>query len=52
LEVNPIPGFTSASGYARLWKATTGWTPSQICEELIVLALHRARRLAKLRVAL
>ena len=45
-EINPMPGFTSISLYPKMWEAA-GMTQRELCSELIVLALHRHRRLAK-----
>jgi UDP-N-acetylmuramate--alanine ligase len=47
-EVNPFPGFTSMSGYPKMWEAS-GIGPQQLADELIALALHRSRRLAEYR---
>ncbi|MBI3508889.1 MAG: UDP-N-acetylmuramate--L-alanine ligase [Chlamydiia bacterium] len=47
-EVNPFPGFTTASGYPKMW-AASGLTIQQLCEEFLVLALHKSRRQATLR---
>lgn len=47
-EVNPFPGFTSASGYPKMFKAC-GLSIPQLCDEFILLALHRSRRLAEIR---
>ena len=47
-EVNPFPGFTSASGYPKMWSAS-GLTIPQLCDEFIALALHKSRRAEKIR---
>jgi D-alanine-D-alanine ligase len=41
-EINTIPGFTSTSGYARMWEAT-GLAYSDLVERLVELALERHR---------
>ncbi len=46
-EVNTIPGFTSISMYPKLW-AASGLTYGKLLDELIGLALERARARAKL----
>lgn len=43
-EINPMPGFTQNSGYPKMW-AAGGLSQSKLCDELIVLALHKARRM-------
>jgi UDP-N-acetylmuramate--alanine ligase len=42
-EINPLPGFTSISLYPKMWEAA-GMTQRKLCNELVVLALHRHRR--------
>jgi len=42
-EINPFPGFTATSLYQRMW-AAAGVSPEALCNELIVLALHRYRK--------
>lgn len=41
-EINPMPGFTQNSGYPKMW-AAGGLSQSKLCDELIVLALHKSR---------
>jgi len=41
-EINTIPGFTSTSGYARMWEAT-GLSYPDLVERLLELALERHR---------
>ena len=41
-EINTIPGFTSTSGYAKMWEAT-GLTYPDLVERLVDLALERHR---------
>jgi len=41
-EINTIPGFTSTSGYARMWEAT-GLSYADLVERLVDLALERHR---------
>jgi D-alanine-D-alanine ligase len=41
-EINTIPGFTSTSGYARMWEAT-GLAYPDLVERLVDLALERHR---------
>jgi D-alanine-D-alanine ligase len=41
-EINTIPGFTSTSGYARMWEAT-GLAYPDLVERLVELALERHR---------
>lgn len=38
-EVNTMPGFTPISGFPVMWQAT-GMTYSELCDELVQLALH------------
>lgn len=47
-EINTIPGFTSASMYPLLWKAS-GLPPAKLVDALIELALRRHERRAKLK---
>ncbi len=47
-EINPLPGFTAISLYPKMWEAS-GMTQSELCNELVVLALHRHRRSASLK---
>lgn len=47
-EVNPFPGCTPTSAYPHMWQVT-GVTMREICNDLIVLAFHRHRRLAEMR---
>lgn len=46
LEVNPFPGCTKTSLYPKMWE-TAGLTMRALCNEWIVLALHRHRHLKK-----
>ena len=41
-EINTIPGFTSTSGYARMWEAT-GLSYPDLVQRLVDLALERHR---------
>jgi D-alanine-D-alanine ligase len=41
-EINTIPGFTSTSGFARMWEAT-GLAYPDLVERLVELALERHR---------
>ena len=41
-EINTIPGFTSTSGYARMWEAT-GLAYPDLVQRLVDLALERHR---------
>ncbi len=41
-EINTIPGFTSTSGYAKMWEAT-GLRYTDLIDRLIALALERHR---------
>jgi D-alanine-D-alanine ligase len=41
-EINTIPGFTSTSGYARMWEAS-GLAYSDLIQRLLDLALERRR---------
>ncbi len=41
-EINTIPGFTSTSGYARLWEAS-GLGYDEVIERLVKLAIQRHR---------
>ncbi len=47
-EINTIPGFTAASMYPLLWKAS-GLPPAELVDRLISLALRRARARARLK---
>lgn len=47
-EINPFPGFTATSGYPKMWEAS-GLTQQKLMNELVLLALHRSRHLAKMR---
>ncbi len=47
-EINPFPGFTAISLYPKMWEIV-GLTQRELCNELIILALHRHRRLAEIR---
>ena len=46
-EVNTLPGFTSISMYPKLWEAS-GISYSQLCDELIKLAIDRYEQRRKL----
>jgi D-alanine-D-alanine ligase len=41
-EINTIPGFTSTSGYARMWEST-GLAYPDLVQRLVDLALERQR---------
>ena len=41
-EINTIPGFTSTSGYARMWELT-GLAYPDLVQRLVDLALERHR---------
>jgi UDP-N-acetylmuramate--alanine ligase len=47
-EINPMPGFTKTSAYPQAWKSA-GMEMKELCNELIILALHRSRQLQKVR---
>ena len=47
-EINPFPGFTPTSAFPMMWEKS-GLTRSQINDELVVLALHKNRRLIEIR---
>lgn len=47
-EINPFPGYTSTSGYPKMWEAV-GMSQREQCNELIFLALQRHRRLSEIR---
>ncbi len=47
-EINPFPGFTPTSAFPMMWEKS-GLTRSQINDELVVLALHKNRRLMEIR---
>lgn len=47
-EINPFPGFTAKSLYPKMWESM-GLTQRELCNELIILALQRHRRLAEIR---
>lgn len=46
-EVNPMPGFTGISGYPKMWEKA-GLSFDLLWDELIVCALHKARKQGKL----
>ena len=43
-EINPFPGCTDTSAFPKIW-ANAGVSMQQICDRLVICALHRARRL-------
>ncbi len=43
-EINPMPGFTRNSGYPKMW-AAGGLPQRKLCDELIILGLHKSRSL-------
>jgi UDP-N-acetylmuramate--alanine ligase len=47
-EINPFPGCTDTSAFPKIW-AAAGVDMRQICDALIVLGLHRTRRLEEIR---
>lgn len=47
-EINPFPGFTPTSAYPSMWEAS-GMSLTQLCNEMLVLAFQRSRRLAETR---
>ncbi len=47
-EINPFPGFTDTSAYPKMW-LKSGKTLEELGDEMIVLALHRGRRLSRVR---
>lgn len=47
-EINPFPGFTAISLYPKMWESA-GLSQRELCNELIILALQRHRRLADIR---
>jgi UDP-N-acetylmuramate--alanine ligase len=47
-EINPFPGCTPTSGFPKMWEAS-GIGAKELMDELIVLGLHRSRRLAEIR---
>lgn len=49
-EINPFPGFTQTSGYPKMWEAR-GLSQTALLNSLVVLALHRSRKLAQIRGA-
>lgn len=49
-EMNTIPGFTSISMYPKLWQAS-GLSYKEILDELIKLAIERAKEKAQLKVS-
>ncbi len=42
-EINPFPGLTDTSLYPKMWQAA-GLSWKDLCNELVILALHRHRR--------
>lgn len=47
-EINPFPGFTATSAYPLMWEAT-GLSVTELCDELLMLAFHKDRRLRMIR---
>lgn len=47
-EVNPFPGFTATSAYPAMWEKA-GLTVRAVCNELLILAFHKARALQSIR---
>jgi UDP-N-acetylmuramate--alanine ligase len=47
-EINPFPGFTNTSAYPLMWQGS-GLSLKNICDELVILAFHRSRRLQLVR---
>jgi UDP-N-acetylmuramate--alanine ligase len=47
-EINPMPGFTGTSAYPKMWEAA-GFSMQKMCDELIILAMHRSRQLTQIR---
>ena len=47
-EINPFPGFTATSAYPAAWEVF-GLKVSAVCDELIMLAFHKHRRLRSIR---
>jgi len=47
-EINPMPGFTKTSAFPQAWGAC-GFSMQKICNELIILAMHRSRQLTQIR---
>ncbi|HEV7737707.1 MAG TPA: D-alanine--D-alanine ligase, partial [Chlamydiales bacterium] len=47
-EINPFPGFTMTSAYPAMWKVG-GLGISALCDELLMLAFQKARRLHTIR---
>jgi len=47
-EINPMPGFTSTSGFPKMWEAA-GLNGTKLMDDLVVLALHKQRRLREIR---
>ena len=47
-EINPFPGFTAISLYPKMWEIA-GLPQRDLCNELIILALQRHRRLAEIK---
>jgi len=47
-EINPFPGFTATSAFPAMWQAT-GLSIEELCDELLILALHKHRRLQRVR---
>ncbi len=49
-EINPIPGFTYASLFLRMWEASN-IERKRIIDRFIILAMHKKRKLKKLQMA-
>jgi UDP-N-acetylmuramate--alanine ligase len=47
-EINPFPGFTATSAYPAMWEVF-GLNISALCDELLILAFHKYRRLRTIR---
>jgi D-alanine--D-alanine ligase len=47
-EINPFPGFTATSAYPAMWEVF-GLNVSALCDELLMLAFHKHRRLRAIR---
>jgi UDP-N-acetylmuramate--alanine ligase len=47
-EINPMPGFTKTSAYPQAW-GSAGMPRGELCNELLILAMHRSRQLKMIR---
>lgn len=47
-EINPFPGYTATSAYPSMWEQS-GLNLAQQCDQMIILAFQRHRRLATIR---